>query len=675
MQRSHATPDEGQEAVPAPGSPFFRIAHEPLCLLDSRGRVREINAAFSRLLGYRAGEARGVAFLEWVHPQDRKMCVAVLGAAVANQQIAAFNGRLRDHAGAYRETAWKVIGHGGQLYLAGQPAQSPHAARDAESDSLSALPEPETVAGQQVEKLETAAEISVATAMVLETDRLLQEVVDVTRGRFDLYHAQVYLLNPAGDVLELAAGSGEVGRELVAEGQRIDLDEVPSLVASAARGRQGVAADNVQERGPFESHPLLPEARSALAVPMLAGTQPIGVFYLLADTPGRFDRVDVNIFTALATQVAVAIENARLFAQAQAAVAETNALMRRLTREGWESYLREQSPLSTARSFLFDAGRVSAALPEESETLAVEHAGGELLAEPLQIQDEVIGQLTLLASEGAFDEEDAELVAAIAGQLSARIENLRLTAETQLALAETAALYRAGTELNRARDYEEVVDVMREHSVAGRDASALVLVLFDEPWTEESQPGDFDLAGQWFAFNTAAETEDFPVELRRMAATLISPDGPTFIAEVEQDEAVPVALQRYIAGALRGKSALFVPLVVGGQWIGYLATAYGERTTLAGPDLQRLTTLAGQASVAIQSISLFDAAQRRAREERILREVSTRVRSVTDVDLIMRTAVREIGQALGRETFLYLGDEETGATAEGNGDQTGPETN
>lgn len=680
MQDSHATSGDGHEATMAPASPFLRIAHDPLCLLDSRGRVREINAAFSRLLGYSANEARGVAFLEWVHPQDRKMCVAVLGAAVANQQIAAFDARLRDHAGTYRETAWKVIGQRGQLYLAGQPAQPPAASHEIEAGStrpLSELDHTKTATDQQVEKLETVAEISVATAMVLEIDRLLQEVVDVTRERFDLYHAQVYLLNPAGDVLELAAGSGEVGRELLAEGQRIDLDEVQSLVASAARGRQGVAANNVQDREPFESHPLLPEASAALAVPMLAGAQLVGVLHVLADTPERFDKADVSIFTALATQVAVAVENARSFAQAQAAVAETNALMRRLTREGWESYLREQSPLSTARGFLFDSGRVSPAQPPDSEAPAIEKDGKGVLAKPLQIQDEVIGQLLLLASEGAFDEDDAGLVAAVADQLSARIENLRLTAETQLALTETAALYRAGTELNRARDYDEVVEVMRQHSVAGREASAIALVLFDRPWTDEDQPSNFDLAAQWFGFDATGEAQQFPAELRRAAANILTPDGPTFIGEVERDESIPAELRRYFAGPLRGKSALFVPLVVGGQWIGYLATAYDERAALSGPELQRLVTLAGQASVAIQSISLFEAAQKRAREERVLREVSTRVRSVTDVDLIMRTAVREISQALGRETFLYLGDEETATAnaAETSGEQAGQEAN
>jgi GAF domain-containing protein len=51
---------------------------------------------------------------------------------------------------------------------------------------------------------------------------------------------------------------------------------------------------------------------------------------------------------------------------------------------------------------------------------------------------------------------------------------------------------------------------------------------------------------------------------------------------------------------------------------------------------------------------LFEQIQARARRERILREVTAKVRGATDADSIMRTAVQEIGRALGRRTFVYL---------------------
>jgi hypothetical protein len=52
---------------------------------------------------------------------------------------------------------------------------------------------------------------------------------DLTKERFGLYHAHIYLLNDAGDTLDLVAGADETGRKMVAEGWQIPLDQGQSL--------------------------------------------------------------------------------------------------------------------------------------------------------------------------------------------------------------------------------------------------------------------------------------------------------------------------------------------------------------------------------------------------------------------------------------------------------------
>ena len=69
--------------------------------------------------------------------------------------------------------------------------------------------------------LETVAEISTITSTILESDKLLQEVVDLSKERFNLYHSHIYLLDEAGENLVLAAGAGEPGKQMVAEGRSI----------------------------------------------------------------------------------------------------------------------------------------------------------------------------------------------------------------------------------------------------------------------------------------------------------------------------------------------------------------------------------------------------------------------------------------------------------------------
>jgi PAS domain S-box-containing protein len=161
--------------------------------------------------------------------------------------------------------------------------------------------------------LKTVAEVSTAASTILETDRLLQAVVDLTKSNFNLYHAHIYLINEAGDTLTLAAGAGEVGRQMTAQGWQIPLNRERSLVAQAARNRQGVVANDVRAEPDYMPNPLLPDTRSELAVPLIMGDKVLGVLDVQSDRIGRFMPEDITIQSTLAAQVATALENARLF--------------------------------------------------------------------------------------------------------------------------------------------------------------------------------------------------------------------------------------------------------------------------------------------------------------------------------------------------------------------------
>ncbi len=165
--------------------------------------------------------------------------------------------------------------------------------------------------------LEIVAEVGTATATILESKRLLQEVVDLTKERFSLYHSHIYLLDEEGKNLVLTAGAGEPGRIMVAEGRSIPLDREQSLVARAARERKGVTVNDVTQAPDFLPNPLLPDTRSELAVPMIVGGNVIGVFDIQSEQVGRFTDSDVNIQTTLAAQLATSIQNVRSFEQSK----------------------------------------------------------------------------------------------------------------------------------------------------------------------------------------------------------------------------------------------------------------------------------------------------------------------------------------------------------------------
>jgi putative methionine-R-sulfoxide reductase with GAF domain len=166
--------------------------------------------------------------------------------------------------------------------------------------------------------LATVAEVGTATATILETDKLLQAVVDLTKERFELYHSHIYLLDESGENLVLASGAGEPGRQMKAKGLSIPLNREQSLVARAARERKGVIVNDVTQAPDFLPNPLLLDTRSELAVPMIVGGKVIGVFDVQSNQIGRFTESDINIQTTLAAQVSTSIQNVRSFEQSKA---------------------------------------------------------------------------------------------------------------------------------------------------------------------------------------------------------------------------------------------------------------------------------------------------------------------------------------------------------------------
>ncbi len=185
------------------------------------------------------------------------------------------------------------------------------------SEDITDRKQTEGTLAKRAAELATVMQVSNAATTLLSAEQLLQEVVDLTKTSFSLYHAHIYLLNELGDTLVLTSGAGEVGRQMVADGRQIPLDREQSLVARAARTRQGIIVNDVRTDPGFLSHPLLPETRSELAVPIVVGDVLLGVFDVQSSSADRFTEEDVRIQTALAAQVAVALQNARVYARAR----------------------------------------------------------------------------------------------------------------------------------------------------------------------------------------------------------------------------------------------------------------------------------------------------------------------------------------------------------------------
>jgi signal transduction histidine kinase len=172
-------------------------------------------------------------------------------------------------------------------------------------------------------QLRTAADLTEEISAILDPDQLLHRVVDELQERFDLYHVHVYLTDDNRSALTMQAGSGKVGQQMLAEGHTIPWDEAQSLVARAARTRKIVSVSNTKKETGFLPNPLLPETRSEVAVPLVTGDKILGVLDVQDSQVERFGESDLDIFSTLAGQIAIALQNADF-------VEELNATAERL---------------------------------------------------------------------------------------------------------------------------------------------------------------------------------------------------------------------------------------------------------------------------------------------------------------------------------------------------------
>ena len=160
------------------------------------------------------------------------------------------------------------------------------------------------------EALETLAEIGHEVASVLDLDQLFARIAQLTKRLVDYRTFGILLLNDADELeIKIAVHFGEK-RDL----PRVKLGE--GIVGYAALHREPVLVTDVAQDPRYIR--VVPDVRSELAIPMLIKDRCIGVVDLESPELDAFSKRDVEILTLLASQAAVAIENANLYEELRA---------------------------------------------------------------------------------------------------------------------------------------------------------------------------------------------------------------------------------------------------------------------------------------------------------------------------------------------------------------------
>ncbi len=257
-------------------------------------------------------------------------------------------------------------------------------------------------------QLRRVNEIGRAVTAILNPDELLTAAVFMIGNEFESYFTAVYFIDITGKWAELREATGDAGKVLRENKHKVDLTG-KTAIASAIRTKQiRIALDTGNEPVHFDN-PLLPYTRSQIVMPLVVGENVIGVLELHSTKDSAFSVQDVDTYYNMANQVAIAVENSRLFQEAQQSLIEMQATQRQYLEGAWSSLVSEK--------------------PLEYE-LGDDESAEKQLEIPLTLRDQIIGQISMKANE-EWTAEQRNLIEAIATQAALALENARLVEESQ----------------------------------------------------------------------------------------------------------------------------------------------------------------------------------------------------------------------------------------------------
>ncbi len=354
-----------------------------------------------------------------------------------------------------------------------------------------------TLAERRAALLQAGAQVSRNIISILDPEELIRRTVDIICEEFGFYYAGVFLLDEEEEWAVLRSGRGEAGATMVAEGHKLRVGGL-SMIGAATSRRTALIALDVGDEPVHFKNPHLPLTRSEMALPLVVGDEVIGALTVQSVEESAFSEDDITALQAMADQLAIAIHNARLYAENRRVLAQARRRARLLEAasevgRGVTSILDLEELLQKTVNIICDAygfyyagvflldengewavlqagrGEAGKRMVEEEHKLRIGGLSmiGTSIAErqarialdvgdepvhfknphlpltrsemalPLIAGDEVIGAVTVQSTEeAAFSEEDINSLQAMADQLAIALANARLLHELEAAHAE-----------------------------------------------------------------------------------------------------------------------------------------------------------------------------------------------------------------------------------------------
>jgi signal transduction histidine kinase/CheY-like chemotaxis protein len=483
-------------------------------------------------------------------------------------------------------------------------------------------------------QLEASAEVARAIASVRDLDVLLAQMTQLISERFGWYHVGIFLLDEHGEYAVLRAANSTGGRRMLSQGHRLRVGETGIVGYVTQSGQPRIALD-VGQDAVFFDNPELPNTRSEMALPLVVGGGIIGALDVQSTQAAAYDDEDVTMLLILADQVAIAIDNARLFERTQRALDEVQTIHRRYIEREWTKVTGERRDLSgeyrrSGAPVIDDPWppELGEALAQgepvvryepavtwpTSEARAGDGIGGDgddkkggngspgaALAAPIKYRDQVIGVLDLQESDAArqWTEDEIALVQAVSDQVGLALENARLFADTQRRAEQLSTINRIGLSINSDLDLAGVLDALYKDIQRILDVDSFYVALYDagtgmihfpllvgeegplqvEPRHIQQVPG---LTGYVIQLGQSLHLSD---------AQSVPEDAEYGIVPVDEDPT---------------RSYIGVPLTFRDRVTGVLSVQSRQPNAYSQEDVELLETIATQASTAIENARAYE---------------------------------------------------------------------
>lgn len=263
----------------------------------------------------------------------------------------------------------------------------------------------------RTEQLRASNEVGKIASTILDPDILVAQAVNLIANTFSYYFVAIFLIVD-DRWAELKDATGTAGEVLKENRHRVLISD-NNLVGAAIVKKEAQIALDVGVDAKVFYNPLLPYTRSELTLPLVVGDRVIGALDVHSQREADFTPDDISTLQGMTNQVAIAIENARLFKEMDETLEELRQANRQYVVTSWSQKLRGEKLEFETKTFAPSEG----AEPQNIEI-------------GLNLRDQSIGAIRL-QTENDWSQEDQSWVESLATQVAISLENARLIEESQ----------------------------------------------------------------------------------------------------------------------------------------------------------------------------------------------------------------------------------------------------